>query len=78
MSRASEERADREALKQAMNALMERVREDAQAQERLMAHDPQVGERAAKLRIVLNEARKRLENITKSTAQSTDNKSAAP
>ena len=44
--------ADGEALKQAMNELMQRVREDVQAKERLLAQDPQAAERAARLRMV--------------------------
>jgi uncharacterized membrane protein YccC len=70
--------ADGEALKQAMNELMERVREDVAAQERLMAHDPQAGERAARLRILLNEARRRLQNADQPTAQSTGDPAATP
>jgi uncharacterized membrane protein YccC len=70
--------ADGEALKQAMNELMERVREDVAAQERLMAQDPQAGERAARLRILLNEARRRLQNADQPTAQSTGDPAATP
>lgn len=68
--------ADGEALKQAMNELMERVREDVQARERLLAQDPQAAERAARLRILLNEAKKRLENADQSTSQGTGDPAA--
>jgi hypothetical protein len=71
MSHAPKPGENREALKQAMNELMERVRDDAAAQERLLAHDPQASERAARLRILLNEAKRRLENADQPTAQST-------
>lgn len=68
--------ADGEALKQAMNELMERVREDVQARERLLAQDPQAAERAARLRILLNEAKRRLENADQSTPQGTGDPAA--
>ena len=68
--------ADGEALKQAMNELMDRVREDEQAQERLLAQDPQAAERAARLRILLNEAKRRLENADQSTPQGTGDPAA--
>ena len=68
--------ADGEALKQAMNELMERVREDVQAQERLLAQDPQAAERAARLRILLNEAKRRLENADQPTPHGTDEPAA--
>lgn len=71
MNQLPEQGADGEALKQAMNELMERVREDVQARERLLAQDPQAGERAARLRILLNEAKRRLENADQSTPQGT-------
>ncbi|MDO9146962.1 hypothetical protein [Hydrogenophaga sp.] len=68
----------REGLKLALNNLMERVREDALAQERLMAQDPKAGERAARLRILLNEARRRLENVDRPAVKSPDDPAAAP
>lgn len=69
MNQVPEQGADGEALKQAMNELMERVRDDVQARERLLAQDPQAAERAARLRILLNEAKKRLQNADQPTAQ---------
>lgn len=76
MNQVPEQGADGEALKQAMNELMERVREDAQAQERLLALDPQAAERAARLRILLNEAKRRLENADQPTPQGTGDPAA--
>jgi uncharacterized membrane protein YccC len=76
MSQGSDQGADREALKQAMNQLMERVREDVQARDRLLAQDPQAAERAARLRILLNEAKKRLQNADQPAAQATGDPAA--
>lgn len=76
MNQVPEQGADGEALKQAMNELMERVREDVQAQERLLAQDPQAAERAARLRILLNEAKKRLQNADQPTDQGTGDPAA--
>lgn len=76
MNQLPEQGADGEALKQAMNELMERVREDVQARERLLAQDPQAGERAARLRILLNEAKRRLQSADQSTSQGTGDPAA--
>ncbi|MBU4182327.1 MAG: hypothetical protein KJ565_11565 [Gammaproteobacteria bacterium] len=76
MNQVPEQGAYGEALKQAMNELMERVREDVQAQERLLAQDPQAAERAARLRILLNEAKKRLQNADQPTPQGTGDPAA--
>lgn len=69
---------ERDALAQAMHALMDRVREDVLAQERLLEQDPQAGERAARLRILLNETRRRLENIERAGRADPSASPAAP
>ncbi|MBT9552824.1 MAG: hypothetical protein IV088_18390 [Hydrogenophaga sp.] len=78
MNHAPDQGAGREALQQALTDLMERVREDVQAQERLLAQDPQAGECAARLRILLNEAKRRLDNADRPTANSTGDPPAVP
>lgn len=84
MSRAPKEGENPEALKQAMSALMERVREDVLAQERLLATESKAAERAARLLVLLKEARRRLENLEnlenleKNTGRHPDDPAATP
>lgn len=78
MSHAPKEGENAEELKQAMSALMERVREDVLAQERLLATEPKAAERAARLLVLLKEARRRLENLEKNTGRHPDDPAATP